>query len=207
MKRSMFNYALTIVMAVGFAVSCGKDGGSGGGSNLNGLQLPSGLPASSANAAANFNNWYSSTTESSNISSGTYKVYRATYNGGTSNGSSCPNGKEIKIFGMEVGCYSFSSSGSNQGQVDSGTNVSVVAGQAKSANGTLAGIVNNSANIVDVVQQSNIFMIVVRNSANTNQFTVYTIDTAYHSAFQPMQTQDTGTGVINYVKTISYYSL
>ena len=202
MKKSFIGYAFTLIMAFGIA-SCGKSGGGGGGGtgietiNTGGVSVSQNV----ATTLSNLNSWYVSTNEGSyGLSSGkiTYDVYRTT-SANSAGSQNCP-GKEIKIFGVVVGCFQTSST--SWGQTPSGTPTTVTAssGVAKSSNAALASIVSkiNSGLILDAVQYGPVYTIVVREAAGSNNVRVYTIDTNYHSAFQPMMEQSSqGVTVVN----------
>ena len=211
MKKSFIGYALTLVMAFGIA-SCGKSGGGGGGGATGIEAINTGgtsVSQSSAQALSNLDAWYRSTNEGGyNLSpySYSYDVYRTTSNNtssGSSN-SSCP-GKEIKILGMVVGCLqTYSSSGGAQNLTGTPTRVLLTSGMAKSSNAALASIVGqiNSGLIVNAIQYGTVYTIVTRKTVSSNYVNVYTIDTNYHSAFQPMMVQDTEASSLTVVNAI-----
>ena len=209
MKRSTISFALSLVMAIGFAVSCGKDskGGNGGG-GVNGL-ITSGLPQSSVDVVSSFNSWYTSANEGSGGlvnsgylgTAGNYELTRSASTGST--GGNCEQ-KPIKVFGTTIGYYTVCSSASSSGSTNGvKSTVTVTAGQAKSINATLASIAASAAGtLVDAQFNGQAYNLAFKRADNS--VVVYVIDVRYHSAFQPMQVIEIPTSGQSTTTTLTY---
>lgn len=206
MKRSTISFALSLVMAIGFAVSCGKDskGGSGGGVGTS--LITSGLPQSSVDVVNSFNSWYTSANEGSaglltNVPYGNYELTRSASS--STSGGNCEQ-KPIKVFGTTIGYYSVCSSSTSSGSSTGvKSTVSVTAGQAKSLNTTLASIAASSAGtLVDAQFNGQAYNLAFRRADNS--VVVYVIDVRYHSAFQPMQVIEISTSGQSTTTTLTY---
>lgn len=189
MKASIFKILLCASLAV-FAVGCGKDnkssGGSGGVVNTN--PYTGTVPAASQQALKNFQAWYSNKTEGQFPGIGQKTEFRriTTY----SQTDGCEQ-KPISIFGVDLGnlnyCFNSSSQSSSK---DSSRTVNVLANQTKSQNTKLAAAYSGAgmklANVSQGRSQFGTYYQLEYVKTNGHRV-VYTIDTGIHSAFNPVQ--------------------
>ncbi len=189
MKASFFKILLCASLAV-FAVGCGKDNKSSGGTGTVPAVNPytGSVPASSQQALKNFQTWYASKTEGKIPSIGQRTEIRriTTY----SQTDGCEQ-KPISIFGVDLGNLNYCFNSSSQSDSDDVTRVvNVIVNQTKSQNTKLAAAYSGAGmKLASVIQgQSQFGTYYQLEYVKTNGHrVVYIVDTGINSAFNPVQ--------------------
>jgi hypothetical protein len=184
--KSQLLLGLCSLFMLSLLTGCGKDSKNSSGSQTS---LYSGtVPVNSQQAFNNLKSWYTSATEGYPNSPGTYTEYRQMKSININ-----PNCDTKSYLGGLINfdlCYSSSSSSPSVSR-----NVFVVAGQAKSSNAKLAAAFTPPAGyqMINATQQMSIFMVEYGNFT-TGHVLRYRIDSAVHSAFNPVEIYNTSTG-------------
>ena len=183
--KSQILLGLCSLLMFSLLTGCGKDS-----SNSSGKQSGASADALSTNDKQAFNNlksWYSSKTEGYPNTPGTYTEYRQVNSINIS-----PNCDTKSYLGGLISfdvCYSTSTSSPNVSRSV------LVGGQSKSSNTKLAAAFNppSGYKMIRATQQMSIFMVEYGNFT-TGHVLRYRIDTAVHSAFNPVEIYNTSSG-------------
>lgn len=189
---------IMIAALLTLTVSCGKENKSGSKKVSSTVTNPIGsignIPTSNLNQSSiqafnNYKSWYTNPNESERLERGYYGLAYGSDQGQNQN---CD-----ELFGFIPYCLNLEFDFSfNRDQLPSTCQVSIVDGNMKASNKTLARIANGTeGTLIRAQQQGPIFLLEFRKADNT--FVMYTIDASRHSAFQPVaQTIITSTGAM-----------
>jgi hypothetical protein len=221
MKSSIFRGLVCASLLV-FAIGCGKDNKSGGGSGISGVNLyHQNLDANSQSAVDQLSAWYNGTIEGTAQSQGYWgpqtptifniKRYQST---SSSSNSNC-NSNQVSggWLGNVLGAI-----GMNQYTICSGSNISGQQGtlistqQNVNLNSTLGQAINAKGNVElaavvsgakgQLINATGGYGSVIRLVfLNGNIISTYTIDKNYHSSFNPVIVVETVNGVVTETRT------
>jgi hypothetical protein len=183
--KSQLLLGLCSLFMLSLLTGCGKDSSNSSGSQRNAYS--GSIPANSQQAYNNLKSWYSSKTEGYPNTPGTYTEYRQVNSINIS-----PNCDKKSYLGGLISfdvCYSTSTNSPNVSRSV------LVGGQSKSSNPKLAAAFNPPAGykLINATQQMSIFMVEYGNFT-TGHVLRYRIDTAVHSAFNPVEIYNTSSG-------------
>ena len=190
---------VTLASVMALAVACGKNQSGGSGSkNSNLSKYANNLDTGSVQAVQAFNAWYNNNTEGFTPQNfGLIGVDRSTVQKSTNNGC-----QEHELFGFIPVTTCFQSSNSSNGTISScAVTMNLGASRVKHLNPTLKKIAETPTQIgtLEAGKVSGSVIYLAFRKAN-NHLVVYTIDTALHSSFQPVQKEDSETNQIVYFK-------
>ena len=201
MKRSTISFALTLVMAIGFAVSCGKDskGGSGGGVGTS-LITAGGVSQTTAQATQDFNTWYNgSESYTAGQGCGNVKLTRVTSAAGSSN-SNC---SEKSFLGIKFYVCSSNYNSTNNSGTSAESNVYVnCSSSVRSSYGNLSSLVGSGPIIEAYSSQSmsGSKIYTLRFKVSETSVVTHVIDTGFPASFQPMHSTYSDGSVMNLTK-------
>ena len=201
MKRSTINFALTLVMAMGFAVSCGKDSKSSSApvpvQPSTSLITSGNISAESQSAVDSFNTWYNNGVDNGlPQQAGIYSVKKLTST--LSNNGNCEQKTVLKVIKYWV-CGS-SSSSSNSG-TPSYANVTISSGSGKGNNQVLTSLVNGSyGTVINATFNGQIYSLQIQKS--NGHVATYTIDIAFRAELQPVMVTDSESNNLVVVRQI-----